>query len=300
MSLQADGRRSLKAESVHLESVHPQVVIPVTADLTILVDDTIPVKTDIASSITLPVTAVPYQISVPKGDVSGVASVKVRGRNSDVDLGSSPEDIWEGSGIWVEPTTARIHDIVSSNVGDAAAGLGAQSLLVNGLDGTGLEISETISMNGVTVVPTVNSYTMINDLRVTAVGATGVNIGTITATAQTDLTITAVILPTDSKSLMAIYKVPSDKTAYMSNLNTSFIRKGTSGYAIASLLVKLPGQGWVAEHPAGLQVAGNSSNNQDFDPYIQYASGTLLKVQSAVDDKNCILFAGFQLYLVDN
>ena len=54
MSLQADGRRSLKADAVHLESVHPQVVIPVTADLTILVDDTIPVKTDIVSSVTFP------------------------------------------------------------------------------------------------------------------------------------------------------------------------------------------------------------------------------------------------------
>ena len=232
--------------------------------------------------------------------MSGVASVKVHGRNSDIDSGSSPEDIWEGTGVWVAPTAARIHDIVSDDVNDAAAGTGAQSILVSGLDGAGLEVSETVALNGTTPVPTVNSYDITHELRVTAAGAFGRNAGNITATAQIDLTVTAIVLPTENKSLMAIYKVPSDKTAYMSSLRTSFVRKGTSGYASASLLVKKPGEVWVVEHPEGLHVTGNASNDQNFDPYIQYASGTLLKVQSVVSDKNCIVYAGFQLYLVDN
>ena len=290
MSLQADGRRSLKADMVHLESVHPQVVIPVTADLTVIIDDTIPVQT----------TTVPYQLSVPKGDVAGVGSVKVVGKNSDIDSGSSPEDVWEGSGIWIEPTVAQIHDIVSDDANDAVAGTGALSIRVSGLDGSGLEISEVIATNGLTIVTTVNSYNPIHELKVISAGALGINAGNITATAQTDATLQIVILPGDNKSLSAIYKIPSNKTAYMSNLHTSMRRNSSTGAGEAFLLAKETGEVWAKEDLGPLQMAGNSSNVQEFDPYIQYPSDTLLKVQASVTSNNTEVFASFQLYLVDN
>lgn len=293
-----DGRRSLGAEKVHLESIHPEVHFPMPPDLTVIIDDTTPPQFEISSPLPLPVTSVPYQISVPKGDVAGVSSVKISGRNSDVDSGS-PEDVWEGGGVWVEPTTGQVHDIVSDDANDAAAGTGAQTVRVSGLV-AGIEATENISMNGTTPVTTVNSYDIIHELKVIAAGTLGANVGTITATAQTDATLQIQINPLNNRSLQAIYKVPNDKTAYMSNMNVSFRRKASSGSGSALLLAKPSGEVWSAQEAFPLQIAGQSGNDVAYDPYIEFASDTLIKIQVDVSANNTEAFGGFQLYLVNN
>ena len=116
----------------------------------------------------------------------------VHGYNSAVAAGT--ETIFPGGTVWLPPTTARTHAIVSSSTDDdgSPAGTGALTVRVHGLK-SGIRVTETVTMNGTTPVNTASTYDHIEALEVLTVGSGGVNAGTITATAATDSTITAAI-----------------------------------------------------------------------------------------------------------
>ena len=74
------------------------------------------------------------------------------------------EDIWGTRGIWVAPTAAMTVNIVSSSTADASAGTGAGTLSVTGLNGSYVEVTETVTLNGTTAVTTSNSYWIIHTM----------------------------------------------------------------------------------------------------------------------------------------
>ena len=60
-----------------------------------------------------------FMLEVAKGDVEGHVHINKFGRNSLITTASDPEDIWDGGGVYSPPTTARIHNIVSTSAQDA-------------------------------------------------------------------------------------------------------------------------------------------------------------------------------------
>ena len=169
-------------------------------------------------------------LGIPKGDFSGYTAVNKFGRSTDVDDGVNT-DIWDVANansypsaaldqqaIWVPPTTARTHQIASTSANDDGdpVGTGARTIQVYGLTGWGAaETSEVVTMNGTTDVATSSSYVIIHRMKVLTYGGSGPNVGSITATADTDDTITAMIAPGEGQTQMAIYGFPSTQTAYM-------------------------------------------------------------------------------------
>lgn len=88
-------------------------------------------------------------------------------------------------GIYQMPTTAAALEVVSDDINDTAAGTGARTVTITGLDGDWAETSEIITLNGTTPVATVGTYTRIFRMRVTTTGtyataAAGSHAGTIT------------------------------------------------------------------------------------------------------------------------
>lgn len=130
------------------------------------------------------------------------------GRNPVV-TGDTTEDVWDGGGLWVPPTEARVHNLVSSSANDAAAGTGARTIKIYGLDANYDRQEETITLNGVTPVATTNSYTRIFRMVCQTWGSGQANAGNITATAVTDATVTAQVSTGNNQTLMAIYTVPN-------------------------------------------------------------------------------------------
>lgn len=61
-------------------------------------------------------------VSAAQGVVAGTTVVNVRGRNEVIDILTDPEDVWDRGGLWVAPTQARTHNIVSSDVDDTGLG----------------------------------------------------------------------------------------------------------------------------------------------------------------------------------
>jgi hypothetical protein len=155
-----------------------------------------------------------------------------------------PTDIWSRANsvddqpIWVAPTQARLHDIASTDAGDALAGVGMHSVIVYGLPTWDTEeTSEVIVMNGTTPVATVNSYVIIHRILGLSWGALGPNIGTITATAQVDATVTAQIQPLRGQTSMLVYGIPSVRALLIHQTYAYALQGGMNADVGMSMLV---------------------------------------------------------------
>lgn len=155
---------------------------------------------------------------IGKGNVEGHKAEHKFGRAADVD--NVPTDIWDLSTqpTWVAPTGPREHAIVSTedqDDGDPGGG-GARTVKISGLvDWDTQETSEVLILDGTFPVTTTHPYACIHRMEVLTKGAEDVNIGTITATAIGDNTVTAQINPSIGQTEMAIYCIPSAQTAYL-------------------------------------------------------------------------------------
>ncbi len=244
-------------------------------------------------------------LEIAKGNVQGHIPINKFGRNTDLDL-SVTEDIWDGGGIWVAPTQARKHDIASSDAGDASAGVGMKTMEVYGLlDWDTAEVSEIISMNGVSNVPTVNEYVIIHRMIARTWGSSGPNIGVITATAQTDGTITAQINATQGQTQMAIYGIPSIQTAYITQIYGDVNKSGGAAGGVDIDLCVNPRPdvelaGFLTKHTFGVLTTGTSALPIPFKPPKVFPGPAIIKMDGTAGANNMDVSAHFDLILVTN
>lgn len=247
-----------------------------------------------------------FALSVSSGALDGTSHINKFGSNTDVDTGTVPEDIWDGGGLYVPPTQARIHNIVSASVNDTSAGSGAREIKIYGLDSNWDEISETITMNGTTNVTSVNSYIRLFRMHLTSAGSSKFNEGNITATAVTDATVSAQITLNQGQTLMAVYTVPNNKTGYIVSYYSSIRRNNASAAQIDISLKVTPGADnsdapLLTKHANGLAIDGQNPTKHDFRVPIKVEekSDIVLRVEG-VSDSNTGIDGGFEILLRDN
>ncbi len=252
-----------------------------------------------------------FELEVARGNIPGISHVNKFGRSTNVDTGIAT-DIWDRANptddqdIWVAPTSAVIHNIKSTSASDAGAGAGARTLEVFGLtDFNTKEVSEIIMLNGITDVPTVNSYAVIHRMEVLTKGATSANVGTITATGVGGGNpITAQINPGEGQTLMAIYAIPSNQTAYVTNFYLSVQTIQTGKEVIGKFLSNREPQNELTnfdtKHVIGIGGSGTTDAQHLFHPYKVFKGPCIIKMQGSGDANNMDVASGFDLYLVDN
>ncbi len=170
------------------------------------------------------VSSVPYLYDIAEGNVANHYALHKFGYNSTV--GAAEETIWEESTPYSYLAAATVLKISSSDVDDTAAGAGARTVAISGLDTNYDEINETITLNGRTAVNSVNSYLRIFRGRVLTAGATESNEGTIyvgtgAVVAGVPANVYATITVGHNQSLMAFWTVPNAHTAYMTHFYAS-------------------------------------------------------------------------------
>jgi hypothetical protein len=239
----------------------------------------------------------PYNLRVARGLVGGVSAVNKFGRNPDVDIGT--EDIWGGGGLWVAPTAARVHAIVSSNAADDSAGTGARTITVNGLNGSYVDTTETVTMDGVTPVNTVNSYVIIHRMIVATAGSGGVNAGTITATAATDATVSCTVVANKGQSQFCLYQVPASKTAYLTKYTAS-LNAGATANVDVELFATPFGGALNLRGTLTLSGGGTGAAGLRYAVPLQFTEKTLIRLRATSDANNTNVVGSFDLYLVDN
>ncbi len=255
------------------------------------------------------VLAPPFDLLIPNGDIAGHSAINKYGRNGEVDNGVTA-DVWDGGStgnvslIWVAPTQARVHDLASTSASDNATGSGARTLDVFGLTSwNSAETSETLSMSGTSNVATANSYVIVHRLLVMTKGATSANVGTITATARTDNTVTAQIQPNAGQTQMAILGVPSTQTIYMTTFYLSLLRRNATGGLDMELLVNQEPDAqlttFVVKHTIGLFGSGSSHAQHFYSPYKTFEGPAIIKIQTTSSANDNDVSAGFDAILMN-
>ena len=170
----------------------------------------------IVSSVTRGGATEPFDLQVARSQILGHSIVSLFGYQSSVTTTAIP--IWENATTYTYITTASTLTLVSTSASDDTSA----KILISGLDSSFNPISETLAMNGVTGVTTVNSYFRVNSLLMVSPGTSqNTNVGTITLKQSSN--IVAQINVGIGKSQSTIYTVPAGYSFYLdlAEVNTS-------------------------------------------------------------------------------
>lgn len=230
----------------------------------------------IISSVTRQGATEPFGLQVSRNQIQGHSDVIVFGYNPDVD--TTEESIWPANGTVPHPTVESVLKISSTSANDAAAGTGARTVFISGVNGSFNIVSETVILTGQTEVNTVNLYLYVNEFYTLTVGSGGanagdINAGTGTVTAGVPAVLYDIIATGFNQRTTAHYCVPAGFIGYMV--------KGviTAGQATGSTAVT----SFFKQHGAdnilrvgAVSAINNGSVVYDFDPpYV-------------IPEKNCV------------
>ena len=221
------------------------------------------------SSITRQGTFEPFGLQVARGQIQGHTVVQVFGYNPDLD--TTEESVWPDGGTVPHPTVASVLTIVSTDAADAAAGTGARTVYIEGVDGDYNVVSETVTLNGTTDVDTTAEFLYVNKFYVATAGSGGANAGTITAKVST--TLYDLIAIGYNNRTTAHYCVPAGYTGYMvEGILTTGQASGTT--SVTAFLKQHGTDGLV--RVGAVATLNNGSVQYDFDPAY------------TIPEKNCV------------
>ena len=197
------------------------------------------------SSITRVGTSEPFELQVARGQIAWHYDVHKFGFNPDID--DSLETVWAQGGLYSYLAAATQLSVSSSSTDDTSAGTGARTVTLFGLNASYSEISETVTLNGQTAVTTTNSYLRIFRMVVNSAGSGGENAGVIyagtgTVTSGVPANKYATIAIGDNQTLMAIWTVPANHTAYLLQTDVTVATTQNNKYCTASLVARPYGE----------------------------------------------------------
>ena len=143
-------------------------------------------------------------ISVNKGLVEDFTAVGQFGYNTAI--GTTFEAVWGVGGLPVYPSTATGCAITSSNTASDNNG----TVLVTGLDADYNQVTATATIGG---GATAQTFIRVFSIRMITANTGNANVGTLTATV--DSQTVATVVPEYGSSLSAIYTIPANKRGYI-------------------------------------------------------------------------------------
>ena len=156
-----------------------------------------------------------FKIAVAQGKIPGWATFKKFGLNDAVTSGT--EEMWPLGTARTFQSSAFVASAVSSDAADAAAGTGARTLTIQGLDENHLPVEETITMNGLTPVVTTQTFLDVNRAFNVTAGSNEVNVGNITISLNS--AASAYVAAGAGQTLQTHYIVPAAKKLVVSYFN---------------------------------------------------------------------------------
>ena len=172
-------------------------------------------------SITQVGTYEPFDLQIARGQITGHDHLDLFGYSTVV--GSTAfGPLWEGltsaGGNYPFPTTAGVIIVVSDSASDTAV-----TMLISGLDVNYEPITESVALNGTTIVTTTQSFWRINKVTTTAGNA----VGNVTFTRGA--TVIAKVNAGLGQTQMSVYTVPAGYSLYITYFQADGNTTTTSG-----------------------------------------------------------------------
>ena len=255
-----------------------------------------------------------FHLEISRGRVPGMLHINKYGRNPDCDPKAAAtavnigRSIWDkgiaGAVNWLAPTVSRIHQLKSTDIDDDTDGggtnAGARTVQIYGLDSNFALFNETLTLNGTGNVATA-SYTMIYRMIVRSAGATGWNVGTITAIADTDGTVTAQITIGNNQTLMTQFMIPVNVKGYMTNFSGTLKKSGGQAkLADVFLMSKKFGEVWRVRESGSAASDGQNKFAHPFDPQKTFQAKELIELVANPSANAQDVSGSYDLILVDD
>lgn len=254
------------------------------------------------SSISRVGTSEPFELQVARGQISYHYALFKFGFNPDID--NTLETVWAQGGLYSYLAAASVLLVSSSSTADAAAGTGARTVTLTGLDANYNEISETVTLNGQTAVNTTNSYIRIYRMVVRSAGSGGQNAGVIyagtgTVTAGVPANKYATIAVGDNQTLMALWTVPAGYTAYLLQTDVTLATTQNNKYCTVSIVVRPFGEVFQVKDRF---VKSESSTNQTYSIPVMFEEKTDIEVRAIGDSAGAdiAISAGLDFIYIQN
>jgi len=244
----------------------------------------------------------PFELQVARGQITWHENQFQFGVNQSV--GTSFSTLWNGGGtLYAYPSAATVLKISSSDTNDTSAGTGARTVLVNGLDASYNEISETVILNGQTAVNTVNSYLRFHYMEVVTAGSGGTAAGTIyagvgTVTSGVPATIYGQITIGYNASTSAMWTVPAGYTAYMTSCTWTSSNTTANIAITGGLFSRVYGGVFTIESTCKM-LAGNSFDRH-FDTAVAFAEKTDIELRAASSTAGSAVTGEFHIIYIKN
>lgn len=239
-----------------------------------------------------------WAINISAGDVAGSSYIEKFGMNVDVD--TNKETIWDGGGIYSYISTAETVAITSTSGADSAAGTGARTVEIQGLDATHTLVYETLTVGGGAGT---QEFLRIFRANVVTAGTSGINEGTVSITSSGTSTVLAQIgvdgtgsnAAGRGQTFMALYTVPAGKTAYLTQWTVGCGKQNTD--AVATFLAKPEGSAWNAKD---IITVSATTYAKDYKIPLQFTEKTDIEVRAYSTTNNSLVSSSFNLLLIDN
>jgi hypothetical protein len=223
----------------------------------------------------------PFELQVARGQVDGHNALFKFGINGNV--GTSIETVWAQGGTYAYPAAATVMKISSSSADDAAAGTGARTISISGLDANYNEISETVILNGQTAVNTVNSYLRISRMFVVTAGSGATAVGTIyagtgTVTSGVPATVYGMIAIGANQTQMALWTVPAGYTLYF--MGTFFTSANSTANASTNFQLLQRPLGGVFRIQSSARTPGNGDLVLDLHTPLAFTEKTDIEIRA--------------------
>lgn len=204
-----------------------------------------------------------YNLDIRKGLVAGQTMVTIIGHDPSVPAagpyGLSPQfgvNTYSFDQSAIDTTPAVVGVGSTDNTNDIAAGTGALTVRVIGLDASGDAQTEDVTMTGTTAANTVATFSAVHSLLVLTTGANNANTGTIyVGTGTFTAGVPAVRMISCeigyNKSMAGYYVVPNAKTFYLQQFIATI---GSSNKDVEVFLsTSTDGTLWYTQAPFGLE-----------------------------------------------
>lgn len=248
-----------------------------------------------------PVSMRDFYIQVAAGNVPGYSAINKFGYNSDIDTGSTPEDVWDYGGVYTFSTTADIDQLSSSDNGDT------QLVTLIGLDANWDEVSQTKTLTGQTPVtldtPLLRIYRMYNSGSSDFSGNIYVSTNGAALTAgvpDVATTVRAMVTNGNNQTLMCIYTIPAGHSAFFISGYVAYAKSSSTG---AILEWRARPNGGVFQIKSIISLLGQGSSTWSYHYGIppMLPEKTDIKITcSDVEANNTGVSGGFDMILIDN